>query len=68
MQYRRGVGGLRSVGFLAVGLVWTVGGVSVFCSDAVMVSRCKICSVGASVWRHLSPTRKIDSISKGDPF
>lgn len=44
--------------------------VLVFCNHGVKVREqvLEIWCQSASVWRHLSPTRKIDSISKGDPF
>ena len=67
MQYKWGGGGFGELGFLGVGRVWTVWG---WCSVGVLVLRCvsKCRSKSVSVWRHLSPIRKMDSISKGDPF
>lgn len=80
MQYKRGWGGFGSDIFQDIRRAWTVGGGAVaelWCFGAkvrMQVSGCwhfavNVCrSKSASVWRHLSPARKIDSISKGDPF
>lgn len=72
MQYRGG-GGVGGFGkFDMCGVVWELDsrGVWVCWHFAVMVRKqvLEIWCQGALVWRHLSPARKIYSISKGDPF
>lgn len=67
--YKRGVGESQAVKFLGWLGGWTVGGCrGLAASEQRCVGIMQLGCQSVSVWRHLSPTRKMDSISKGDPF